>query len=60
MEFIFQLLAQLFGNVEDSIVDSVEVSGSQAFHSEEIAQYEADVEVASIPNPDFFNGIEFH
>ncbi len=60
MEFIFQLLAQLFGNVEDGLNETSIPTNAAKNLAEDIRCYESDKDVEPIPHPNFFTGISFH
>ncbi len=60
MEFIFQLLAQLFGNVEEGLNETSGVSQAMQQPAEDISCYESEKEIEPIPHPNFFSGISFH
>lgn len=60
MEFIFQLLAQLFGSVEDGINQVSEVSQQPVAPAEDIRAFETEREIEPLPQPNFFTGISFH
>lgn len=60
MEFIFQLMVQLFGSVEDGINDVAHPTITSAEQESEICCYESEKEVEPLPYPNFFNGISFH
>ncbi len=60
MEFILQLLAQLFGNVEDGINETSGIKHDQVEAAQNISGFESDREIEPLPQPNFFNGISFH
>jgi hypothetical protein len=60
MEFIFQLLAQLFGNVEDDLNMTTGVNHEVCQPAEDISCFETEKEIEPIPHPNFFTGISFH
>ncbi len=60
MEFIFQLLAQLFGNVEDGINETSALQQEHYEPAQDISCYESEKEIEPLPQPNFFTGISFH
>ncbi len=60
MEFIFQLLAQLFGNVEDGINETTGIRNEHVEPVQDISGFETDREIEPLPQPNFFTGISFH